>query len=136
MKRYLLICVVALLGAAVSAPAQIAIQGKLGNLVRGSVVLGHDHNHGHNHGHNHRHNHGHVKIVPVRRAPVHGHWETRCEQVLVPGYWHEEHVPPTYGWTYDHCGHRHWGIVDPGGCRRVWVSARWETKTRRVWVPC
>lgn len=131
MKRYLLICVVALLGAAVSAPAQIAIQGKLGNAVRGSVVLGHDHHHGHGH------NHGnHVRFSPVRRAPARGHWETRCEQVLVPGYWSEQHVAPTYGWVWDHCGHRHWGIVDRGGCRRVWVPARWETKHRRVWVTC
>ncbi|HZN42030.1 MAG TPA: hypothetical protein VFD82_24735 [Planctomycetota bacterium] len=130
MKRNLLICVAALLGVAVSAPAQIAIEGKLGNLVRGSVVLGHDHYHGHGH------NHGYFRISPVRRAPVRGHWETRCEQVLVPGYWCEEHVPPTYGWIWDHCGHRHWGIVDAGGCRRVWVPARWETKTRRVWVTC
>ena len=130
MKRYLLICVVALLGAAVSAPAQIAIEGKLGNLVRGTVVINHDHNHSHGR------NHGHVRIEPVRRAPARGHWETRCEQVLVPGYWHEEHVPPTYGWIRDYCGHHHWGVVDAGGCRRVWVPARWETKSQRVWVPC
>ena len=125
MKRFQLFCVVALLGAAVSAPAQISIEGRLGNLVRGTVVLGHHDHRGHNH-----------RSAPVRRAPVHqGHWQTVCEQVLVPGYWHEQHVPPTYGWIY-HCGHSHWGIVDRGGCRRVWVPARWETRSRRVWVPC
>jgi hypothetical protein len=56
--------------------------------------------------------------------------------VLVPGYWTEQHVPPTYGWIRGHCGRLEWGIVAPGGCQRTWVPARYEHRTRRVWVGC
>lgn len=127
MKQLPLFCVVALLGAAVSAPAQVSIEARLGRLVRGSVAVGHREVHS---GHSHR--------EPERRvsAAPRGHWETRCEQVLVPGYWSEEHVPPTYGWITDACGHTRWGVVDRGGCRRIWVPARWETRSRQVWVAC
>lgn len=126
MKRFPLFCVAALLGVAVSAPAQISFEGRIGRHVRGSVVVGHrDH-------HDHRH------YAPVRRmpAPPRGHWKTVYEEVLVPGYWREEHVPPTYGWIVESCGHRRWGMVAPGGCRRVWVPARYETRARQVWVAC
>jgi len=63
-----------------------------------------------------------------------GHWETRCERVLVPGYWDRQHVPAVYGWLYDGCGRRYWGIVKPACVERVWVPARYETRSRRVWV--
>lgn len=64
----------------------------------------------------------------------HGHWENRCEQVLVPGYWDVQCHPATYGWVLDFCGHRVWGVVEPAHNHRVWVPARYETQTRRVWV--
>ena len=86
------------------------------------------------------------RIEPVRRPRHdrddddhrhrHGRWETRWERVVVPGYWHEEHVPPSYGWIHDRCGRRYWGVVDPGGCRRVWVPERCEMRQTRVWVRC
>ncbi|MFN3243935.1 MAG: hypothetical protein ACE37K_20685 [Planctomycetota bacterium] len=63
-----------------------------------------------------------------------GRWETRCERVLVPGYWDRQHVPAVFGWIYDSCGRRHWGIVTPACYQRVWVPARYETRSRRVWV--
>ncbi len=126
MKHFPVLVLVAALVAAVSVPAQIKIEGRLGRHVRGSVVLG---------GHDARH-HNHNEPVRRRPAPVHGHWETVHEQFLVPGYWHDEHLPPTYGWITDHCGHQHWGIIHQGGCRRVWVAARWETRCRQVWVSC
>jgi hypothetical protein len=114
------ISVLAVALAAAAAPAQLRIEGNLGRHIRGVVNIGA--------GHEHRHDH---------RGPVsRGHWETVHEQVLVPGYWREEHVPPTYGWISDRCGHRHWGVVDAGGCRRVWVPDRWETRCRQVWVRC
>jgi hypothetical protein len=143
MMRLPLLSAAALLFAAASASAQIRVDAKLGRHVRGSVTVGdarghHDHDH---HGradrHDHRrrdhrgHGHGPRPIAPAR-----GHWHTVEERVLVPGHWHEQHVPPTYGWIQDSCGHRRWGVVDAGGCRRVWVPGRWETRTRRVWVPC
>ena len=135
MMRFPLLCVVALLGAAVSAPAQISIEGRIGRHVVGQVVVGHG---GHRDHGGHKHRDARRVTPPARRvpAPAHGHWTSVEEQHLVPGYWQEQHVPPTYGWIVDSCGHRRWGIVDAGGCRRVWVPARWETRTRRVWVPC
>lgn len=127
MKNLPLFCVAALLGLAVSVPAQrISFEGQFGRSPRGSVVVeagfgrGGDCHHGR--GGDHRRQRG--------------HWQTVHEQVLVPGYWRQEHVPPTYGWIVDHCGRRHWGIVDAGGCRRIWVPARYETRCRQVWVSC
>lgn len=105
------------------AVAQLSIHARVGRHVTATVtaspVLA---------GHDHRSERG--------RARHAGRWETVCEQVLVPGYYREEHVPPSYGWIYDRCGHRHWGMIDRGGCRRVWVPERYETRHRRVWVRC
>jgi hypothetical protein len=147
MMRLSLLSMAAVMVAAVSAPAQITVDAKLGRSIRGAVTVGSPAHHGHGHhdrrdhrGHDHRHDHR-GRHEPIRRAPAphhghHGHWRTVEEQVLVPGFWRDEHVPPTYGWIHDSCGHRRWGIVDAGGCRRVWVPARWETRCRKVWVPC
>jgi len=75
-----------------------------------------------------------LRRVPARRS-VTGYYRTVCEPVLVEaGHWHTEVIPPSYGWVYDRCGHRHWGIVEPGGSRRVWCPPRYENRTRRVWV--
>lgn len=123
MMRFPLFCVAALLGAAVSVPAQVSIQTSFGRHLRGGVTLGHPQPR------------LRVQVAPVCQPAPRGHWETVCEPVLVPGYWQEQHVPPTYGWIRSHCGHREWGIVDPGGCRRVWVEARYEHRSRQVWVP-
>jgi hypothetical protein len=133
MKRFPLFCVVALLGAAVSVPAQVSIEGRIGRHVRGTVVIGHRDHRDHRDTHERRPHREPVLRVP---APPRGHWKTVYDEVLVPGYWHEEHVPPTYGWIQDRCGHRRWGMVDKGGCRRVWVPARYETRARQVWVGC
>lgn len=73
---------------------------------------------------------------PERGAQVHaGYWQTVQERVWVPGFWHEERLPPVYGWVRLACGRLHWGVVDPGSCRRVWVPPRWELRSRQVWVP-
>lgn len=68
------------------------------------------------------------------RGHDHGHYVTRCEQVLVPGYWDVEYHPAVYGWVYDSCGHRVWGVTEPAHDHRVWVPARYETRSRQVWV--
>jgi hypothetical protein len=143
MMRLPLLSVAALLMAAVSAPAQISVEARLGRHVRGPVAAGGDHHHDsrdHRDNRDHRDSRDHRdnRHEPVRRAPARplGHWTTVHEQVLVPGYWRDEHVPPTCGWITDSCGHRRWGVVDQGGCRRTWVPARWETRCRQVWVAC
>ncbi len=142
MKRFPMFGVVALLGVVVSVPAQGSTQSRFGRFLHGAVSVA-------------RASHAmhcppvvHVAPAPAchpapRCQPIprcqpapRGHWETVREQVLVPGYWQEQHVPPTYGWITDRCGHRHWGIIDAGGCRQVWVPARWETRCRQVWVSC
>lgn len=121
MKRLPLLFVATLLGVAVAAPAQFQRDRRIGRTGVPVQVVGA--RAGHEHG-------GH------RRLRQSGHWEIRYEQVLVPGYWEERNVPATYGWIYSQCGHRHWGIIDRGGCQRVWVPPRWESCPRRVWVPC
>lgn len=143
MKKITLLTVVAALAVAVSAPAQVVIEARLGHAVRGTVVLDshRPHDHADDRGRRHRtadqgDRGRHHESRRHRRDHDHGHWQTVHEKVRVPGYWREEHVPPTYGWISDSCGHRRWGVVDPGGCRRVWVPPSWETRSRRVWVPC
>jgi hypothetical protein len=140
MKRFPMLVLAALLGAAVSAPAQVVIEARLGRDLRGAVVIGNQRDYrdrDRDHRDHRRFDRSRDHCEPIRRAPLpRGRWETVEEQYLVPGYWDEHHVPPTYGWIYDHCGRRHWGIIDHGGCRRVWVPARWETRCRQVWVTC
>jgi hypothetical protein len=128
--------VAALLLAAVSVPAQWSIEARFGRPVRPAAPAGPA-----------------VRVVdgsPRHRGPCpparrlfddcrtlpRGHWQTVSEQFLVPGFWRDEHVPPTYGWVVDCWGRRCWAMVDPGGCRQVWVPARWELRTRQVWVNC
>jgi hypothetical protein len=142
MMRVPLFTLLAAFAAAIPAPAQVFVEGRFGRNPRTVISIG-----------NPRHDHRPVDRVdrrvdhdhqaprdrrgPVLRAPApRGHWRTIEEPFLVPGYWHEQHVPPTWGWIHDRCGRRRWGIVDHGGCRQVWVEARWEMRTRQVWVPC
>ena len=68
------------------------------------------------------------------RNHSYGHWVTRPERVLVPGYWSVERHAAVYGWVYDPCGHRVWGVLEPAHNHRVWVPARYETRSRQVWV--
>jgi hypothetical protein len=73
---------------------------------------------------------------PVRYAPHRGHVYAGYERVWVPGCYRVEHVPATYGWVYDLCGHRAWGIVTPACTRRVYVPGCWETRPRHYRGRC
>ena len=82
-----------------------------------------------------------LNSTPVRfglgvshRGHNHGHYVTRCEQVLVPGYWALQYHAAAYGWVYDSCGHRSWGVLEAAHHDRVWFPARYETQSRQVWV--
>lgn len=82
-----------------------------------------------------------LNSTPVRiglggghRGHNHGHYVTRCEQVLVPGYWTLQYHAAAYGWVYDACGHRSWGVLEAAHHDRVWFPARYETQSRQVWV--
>lgn len=128
--RHLPHAVAALLLAAVSLPAQLTVDARFGLHVGGAVRLADCGDH-----------HRSIRPSPQRmaddcRVRSHGHWQTVTEQVLVPGFWRDDWVAPTYGWVVDFWGCRRWVMIDPGGCRRVWVPDRWETRTRQVWVRC
>ncbi|MBL8732624.1 MAG: hypothetical protein JNN13_09680 [Planctomycetes bacterium] len=141
MKMTQLFAVAFLIGFAVPAHAQSPFAERVdvvqkvardvGRVAAALAPHGHGREHGRDRGYGREHGHdrGHD------RAPR-GRWETVTERVLVPGYWREEHVPPVYGWRFDHCGHRYWGIVQEGGCRRIWVPPHWETRCRQVFVRC
>jgi hypothetical protein len=137
MIRFSLFCAAALLLAAVPAAQRSAVVPS-GHHARGNDAVQVAHQVSRPRGHREAGRFLRRVAAPVvSRVPQpRGHWEDRCEQVLVPGYWTEQHVPPTYGWIRGHCGRREWGIVAPGGCQRTWVPARFEHRTRRVWVGC
>jgi len=122
----------ALFGLAAVAPAQFRVEGSFGRHVQVGVQVGPGYGYGYR---------APVCVVPVANHGRHdfrsfGHWQTITEPVHVPGFWTEECVPARYGWVYDHCGRRIWGVVEQACCRRVWVPPRCETVTRRVWVRC
>lgn len=145
--RTFLIAVAGLLGTAVTSPAQLVIEGKLGRDVRVAAhigAVGHAHRgpvhtppivrpvSRHRHGHDDHAHRGHGR----GHGHTHGYWTTVSEEVTVPGYWREERIPARYGWVVDSCGHRIWSIVEPGCTHRVWVPPRCEVRTRRVFVRC
>lgn len=131
--------VVALLGLAASAPAQIQVEGRLGRRVHVAAQIGtpsprpvvrsvvrtvaSPRDHGHReHRHGHRgHDHGHRR---------HHHHQAHHHVVWVPGCFRIETVPARYGWLVDACGHRYWGVVQPACERRVWVPGHFETRYR------
>jgi hypothetical protein len=121
MKFIPQLVVAALLGLAVSLPAQVS-SDLVGSRRVGSGA---------------RWDGGGPRLRLPQREVVgqHGFWQTVQERVWVPGYWHEEPWPPVHGWVRLACGRMHWGVVAPGGCHRVWVPPRWELRSRQVWVP-
>ena len=72
----------------------------------------------------------------VERRMTQGHYEVRCETVLVEPERHERRwVPARYETRWDPCGHPHQVLVSEGHYRTAWVPARYETREVRVWVP-
>lgn len=147
MKQFLLkpilIAAAALAGPAFAAPAQLHVHGKLGRNVHVSAIFGGDRHHAPRYraqGHRPRLVVGHrsVRGDHGRRRGhgrhQHGYWKTVHDRVWIPGGYREEYCPPRYGWVYDGCGRRVWGIVDAGGVRRVPLPGHYETRTRRIWV--
>jgi hypothetical protein len=100
-----------------AAPAQVHVHARLGRHFSIGADLG---------GFGHRHHH--------RRAS--GHWQTIHERVWVPGCSRTVYHPAVYGWIYDRCGHRTWGVITPARTELVQEPGRWECRERRVWVPC
>jgi len=69
---------------------------------------------------------------PPRR--IRGHYETRREKIVHPGFWKTVIVPAEYGWVGHGC-HRRYVVVKPECHRRVWVPERCEWIETKVWVP-
>ena len=137
--KYIPMIMAALIGAAVSAPAQDVRSGRLsGRYAAARTAPSQAYRQGQSVGRRaSRVVSPSLRRAATLRAPFgRGRWVTRCEQVLVPGYWARQPVPAVYGWVYGACGGRHWGVVTQAGSRQVWVPARYETHRRRVWVRC
>lgn len=120
MMRILILGAALLAAFTSSLPAQLRIEARLGR----HVAIGAD-----------------LPIVrtsyPAPHAPpppARGCWTTVEERVWVPGECRTVWVPPVYGWTRDHCGRRHYGILREGYWQTVQEPGRYEIRTRRVWV--
>jgi hypothetical protein len=68
------------------------------------------------------------------RVWVAGHYETRCEEVWVPGRCRQEWVPPRYEERVTSCGRRYLVLACPGYWRTVREPGRFERREVRVWV--
>lgn len=86
--------------------------------------------------------HSHVGITfstgpsycPPPRTWVAGHYETRCEQVWVPGVEQRVWVAPVYEWRHDSCGRAYQVQVRPGYWKTICSPGHSETREYRVWV--
>jgi len=95
-----------------------------------SVAIGGGYHTGHTKRHHVRHHHR-----SPQRVWVPGHFEYRSHQVLVErGHYASHHVPAQYRTVYRHgCPVR--VLVRPAHYTRIWVPDRYETVSKRVWVP-
>ncbi|MFO1011088.1 MAG: hypothetical protein U1F29_13570 [Planctomycetota bacterium] len=91
--------------------------------------------------------HGHVSIgyvhprpaavprpCPPPRVWVPGHYETRCQQVWIPGESRQVFEPAVYEWRYDACGRAYQVCVRAGFWRTECSPGRYETREVQVWV--
>lgn len=123
MIKTVMFTVVILAGLAVSAPAQIRVQARLGRVASISFGLA-----------------GRYAPPPrvqrrrVRQVAPVARYTTVRHRVWVPGYQQVVGVPATFGWTIDYCGQRVWGIVRPAYSRTVWHRGSWQYRTASVRV--
>ena len=71
------------------------------------------------------------------RAPryIPGRYETRHEQVRVPGRSYRVYVPPRYSTRCSIFGARYRRLVEPGHFETRYAPDRYEYRSRRIWVP-
>ena len=72
--------------------------------------------------------HSHRRWVP-------GHYDTVSRKVLVPATRERVYQAAVYEWRTDPFGVRYRVCVREAGYRTVYVPARWEYRTERVWHP-
>ena len=70
-----------------------------------------------------------------QREWMEGYWTERCERVWIEARQTQVWVPAEYRTAYDHCGRPYDVLVRPGYWRTECVPGRYETVTRREWVP-
>ncbi len=130
MIKTVMFSVVILTGLAVSAPAQIRVQARLGRVANISIGLAG------RYAPPPRVQRRRVRQVApgARYAPVVARYTTVRHRVWVPGYQQVVGVPATFGWSIDYCGQRVWGIVRPAYSRTVWHRGRWQYRTESVRV--
>ncbi len=73
------------------------------------------------------------RCEPPRRF-IPGHYETRREKIVRPGYWDVIVDPAEYGWVRRGCRWEY-VVVRPECRRRVWVPERCEWVETQVWIP-
>ena len=76
-----------------------------------------------------------VRSVGALRTYQRGRYETRYQQVWVPGRQEQVWVEPLHEWRRDVCGRRYRVEVRPGHFTLRHVPGRYETRAVRVWVP-
>jgi len=64
-----------------------------------------------------------------------GRYETRCEQVWVPGRQERVWIEPRYEWRHDPCGRRYRVLVCAGHHSLRHIPGHSDSRTVRVWVP-
>lgn len=69
-----------------------------------------------------------------RQFWIPGHYEWRDVQVWVPGYWHEEYVPPVYQWRIID-GQEVLVMVQEGWVQRYYVPGHYEIVAQSIWIP-
>lgn len=83
---------------------------------------------------------GHDHCRPVHHHSAHcrtfvpGRFETRCEQVWVPGCARQVWVEPAYRTDYDACGRPFQVLVTCGYYQTVQDQGHYETVNRQVWI--
>ena len=83
--------------------------------------------------------HGRCAPVPHRHSEcckqwVPGRFETRCEQVFVPGCTRQVWVEPVYRTEYDACGRPFQVLVTCGFYQTVQDPGHYETVNRQIWI--
>lgn len=131
MFKTTILTTVALFGLAAAPAAQVRVDAQLGRRVNVGVEVG-DSGVGFHGGY-------HIGRSSGRTFRTHrhtgGYWKTITERVCVPGYYETVVIPAQYGWIYDSCGRRYWGVIQPACEKQIWHPERWECRTRRVWCP-
>ena len=110
IKTAILSCA-ALIGLAVPTDAQIQLHGRIGKHFRVSATFGNSH------------------------YPQHHVVRSRSyrQRTLHRGHHDRVFVPARYGWVYDSCGYRVWGIIAPARYDRVHHTGRSVSRHRGLY---